>query len=129
MYPVPPLRRSAFATGSVKAQSWFRQNPLHEPIKERNCERGVAVGWAEEHAFCDQSVANRRYRRNVSAHPIGDVAGAMRAGTQLGHGTQISPLGRRQTVKPDAEETRIQLGDRLMGGARASSPVIGESPA
>ncbi len=70
------------------------------------CRRGRTV----DHAFGDQQVADGSNRGDSHAEDLGDVSGSMGARFRLRHGTQVALLGRHQSVRSHAEETRIQLG-------------------
>lgn len=59
---------------SLGPPSQLRHDPLHEAVEERNRERRVAMGRAEDHPLCDQRVASWRDGRDLLVEHLGDVA-------------------------------------------------------
>jgi len=74
------------------------------------------VAWAPDHAFGDELIAGRAERRDLPAQLLGNVTGAVRTRTKLGHGAQIAFFHRRQAVEANAEKTFVQGHDGRLRG-------------
>ena len=86
--------------------------------------------WAPDHALEYQGAANGAERLHRTANLTGDIAGAMWAGAQFGHGTEIFLFGGREAIEAHAKKAFIEgchdfprcvedivLGDRAGSGS------------
>ena len=116
------VRRFSPRVRRAGARNWSDSTPvtplqrhcaLEILIEQRHGESGVAMRGAVHHPLADQLRPGRGHRAHRLAELPRDLAGAMEAAPELGHCPQILLLRRGQTVEPNSEEARIELGDGL----------------
>src|SRR6185295_9695005 len=76
----------------------------------------VPVGWAVDHALLEEPVPKWCHGRHLPAQRLRDVAGAMRSWPEVSHGSHVCLLSRCEPIEPHAEETLVQLCERLDRG-------------
>ncbi len=107
----------ALPGGAGRSRSSFerievRHLPFQELIKQWHRKGGIAVRWAINHTFPNQTASDGRHRINSLAEDFGDATGPMRPRTQLRHCTHVPPFARRQAIHSHPEKASIQLGNR-----------------
>ena len=90
--------------------------PDHKFIKEGHGEGDITVRGAVNHAFPDQLGPHRTQAADFDAKGLGNVAGALRPGSEVGNGPQEIFFAGSEPVEADAEEIRVEPGNDLGRG-------------